>query len=392
MIWRALGLFALSGILFACSDGEEHASGIWDETQNGLAIHIVDSTGTPVANARLRIINADGWAKNIISGNTIADSAITNASGIASLKKVSATAYAEVSAKSGVSRIALANGDTAKNDTLRTASTLNGVLNTASLPREVRLYGTSFRAAVNADGSFTFDSIPGGDYAVVIPSASAFTYCGGAVADTASTVTRTFTPENADSVLIDDFEDGNNFNRFHAITGGGWWYNYSDSTSSVSPEKAVNSIVRNDSGWNASFSYHATFSVANGVSGAFALCGFDIGVSPLLDTVIGYDLSSVDTISFYAKGTGHIKIQFYGSHSLSTDTTGEWIYEFDLSSEWTRIVVTPQGVPDWENIKSSITTITFMSTADADIWLDEIVFHGISPASLFPGALQFTTN
>jgi len=392
MIWRALGLFALSGILFACSDGEGHAGGIWDETQNGLAIHIVDSTGTPVANARVRIINADGWAKNIISGNTIADSAVTNASGIASLKKISAAAYAEVSAKSGVSRIALANGDTAKNDTLHTASTLNGVLNTASLPREVRLYGTSFRATVNADGSFAFDSIPGGDYAVVIRSASAFTYCGGAVADTASTVVRTFTPENADSVLIDDFEDGNNTNRFYAITGGGWWYNYSDSTSSVSPEKAVNSIVRNDNSWNASFSYHATFSVANGVSRAFALCGFDIGVSPLLDTAIGYDLSSVDTISFYAKGTGHIKIQFYGSHALSTDTTGEWIYEFDLPSEWTRIVVTPQGVPDWENIKGSITTITFMSTADADIWLDEIVFHGISPADLFPGALKFTTN
>lgn len=392
MIWRALGLFALSGILFACSDGEGHASGIWDETQNGLAIRVVDASGTPVAKARVRIVNTDGWAKNVISGNPIADSAVTNAEGVASLKKISAAAYAEVSAESGVSRIALANGDTAKNDTLRTAGTLSGVLNTASLPQEVRLYGTSFHASVNADGSFVFDSIPAGDYAVVIPSTAAFTYCGAAIADTASTAAQVFSPENADSVLIEDFEDGNASNRFHGITGGGWWYNYSDSTSSVSPEKAVNSVVRNDSGWNASFSYHATFSVTSGSSGAFALCGFDIGVSPLLNTSVGYDLSSVDTISFYAKGSGHIKIQFYGSHALSTDTTGEWIYEFDLSSEWTRVVVTPQGVPDWENIKNSITTITFMSTANADIWLDEIVFHGISPADLFPGALQFTTN
>lgn len=393
MIWRALGLFALSSILFACSNGEEHASGIWDETQNGLALHVVDSKGIPVANAKVRIIKTTAWAQKIAeNGTPVTDSAVTDSSGIASLKKISEAAYAEVSAQTGVSRIALASGDSIKNDTLRTASSINGVVNAASLPKEVRLYGTSFRASVNADGSFAFDSIPAGDYAVVANADSEYAYCGQALVTEAASITDTLSLETGDSLLIDDFENSDAANRFHNITNGGWWYNYSDSTSSVTPAKAENSLVKNDSSWNGSQSYHAAFSVSTTYSGAFALCGFDIGISPVLDTAIGYDMSAVDSITFYTRGSGHIKIQFYGSHALSTNTTGDWIYEFDLLSEWTRITVVPPGNADWEDIKNTITTITFMSTSDADIWLDNIVFHGISPTDLFPGALKFTTN
>lgn len=62
-----------------------------------------------------------------------------------------------------------------------------------------------------------------------------------------------------------------------------------------------------------------------------------------------------------------------------------WDFEFDVPSaaDWKRVSVPPKGNEDWEKIKSRMRTVTFFSTENADIWLDQIVFHGISAQNLF---------
>ncbi len=64
---------------------------------------------------------------------------------------------------------------------------------------------------------------------------------------------------------------------------------------------------------------------------------------------------------------------------------GRWDFEFDIpdANVWHRVSVLPSGNDDWERIKTRVRTITFLSTDDAEIWLDRIVFHGVSAQELF---------
>jgi hypothetical protein len=254
----------------------------------------------------------------------------------------------------------------------------------------MHLFGTSYEANVGQDGSFSFDSLPRGEYALVAEQGTELLLWGqGIISDTAQTALMdSLSPCDQDSVLMDDFEDNDDANRLHSLTGAGWWYTYSDSLSSVTPFLHADGLILSEESWNGTQSYHAIYNVNTEGPGAYALCGFDIGVSRLSDTTATYDLSSLDSITFWAKGEGNITMQVYSLRTLQADSAGKWDDTFSLSSEWTRVVIRPDE--NWANIATYANTITFISEKYAEIWLDQIVFHGISAADIFPFQLRYS--
>ena len=88
------------------------------------------------------------------------------------------------------------------------------------------------------------------------------------------------------------------------------------------------------------------------------------------------------------KGEGHVFMQFAGLDE-SFDSWN-WEYEFDIPSaeEWTRISAVPGNDSSWLYIASRMKTINFLVTEAADIWIDQIVFHGVSASDIFHVELE----
>lgn len=383
-------LLALLGVMWACDNNKQAGGGIWDETENTLALQVVDSLGMPVINARVRLVSNKTWSEKIFAGeNTIVDSGFSDSKGWVALRTDSWPASVEVNAGTLVARSWVIEGGDSIQSTVGKPAILRGslVVSSQPMPALMRLYGTTFEAQVQQDGSFSFDSLPQGQYALVTSQGNELLMWGqGLLSDSMVVTMDSLSPCDRDSVLMDDFEDKEEANRFHAVTGAGWWYTYSDSLSSVEPSSFREGLVLSEESWNGTQSYHASYNVDTTGSGAYALCGFDIGISRLMDSTATYDLSGVDSISFWAKGQGNIVLQMYGLRTLEADSMGKWDYSFTLSWEWTRFVVVPDE--NWSNVATYANTFTFLSQKDAEIWLDQIVFHGISAADIYPFQLR----
>ena len=371
--WKFWAVLPALFFVLACSEDSRTSGGIWDETQNTLAVRVLAASGEAVGNARVRLVTGT---------SVVEDSAISDKSGFAHLKRPSRDGFVEIDFASGVSRENIRREDSLLVDTLQKPASLRGILETRGepLPQRLYLYGTSYFADVSADGKFSFDKIPAGEYALLAASDAEYVFWGASEAFADSARESAFAEPFADSVLVDDFEGFSGANLFHALTGASWWFTSADSFSRVTPELPANALAAE--AFSGSRSVHFSFEVDSSV-GAFALCGFDIGVSWWQDTTTFYDMSGMDSLTFWIRGEGHILVQFAGL--LEDGNVGRWDFEFDIPSadEWRRVSIPPTGNEDWEKIKSRMRTITFLSTANADLWLDRVVFHGVSAQGIF---------
>lgn len=377
MLFGALGAFGLS----ACSNDSTAGRGIWDETENGLAVLIQGEAGTPIPSARVRLVSATA---------VVQDSAVSDSTGTAYFeKRPDYGGHIEVSSDAGVARSAFVSGDSSLSDTVHAPAKLSGSLNAQSgeLPSEVYLYGTSYKASVDADGSFSFEGIPAGDYAILSAEETSYLYWNESqlVSDKETVVS--LDAPSKDSVLIDDFEDSRGTNLFYALTGGGWWFTYGDSTSVISPTLPERGLTREDA-YAGNKSLHETFTIDSTAKNPYALVGFNIGTPPSEDSLHGYDLSKVDSVTFYVKGSGHVFMQFAG---FDVDLNSlNWEFEFDIPSaeEWTQVAAVPGDDATWASIAANMKTINFLVTESADIWLDQVVFHGTSASDVFRVELE----
>lgn len=372
MLCGALGAFALS----ACSNDSTAGRGIWDETENGLAVVIQGEAGMPIPSARVRLVSATA---------VVQDSAISDSTGTAYFeKRPDYGGHVEVSSDAGVARSAFASGDSSLVNTVRAPARLSGSLNAQNgeLPSEVYLYGTSYKAPVASDGSFRFEGIPAGDYAILSAEETSYLYWNESrlVSDEETVVF--LNAPSKDSVLIDDFEDNRGTNLFYALTGSGWWFTYGDSTSVISPSFPEHGLTREDA-YAGNKSLHETFTMDSTAKNPYALVGFNIGTPPSEDSLHGYDLSKVDSVTFYVKGSGHVFMQFAGMDADLESLI--WEMEFDIPSaeEWTQVAAVLGDDATWASIATNIKTINFLVTESADIWLDQVVFYGTSASDVF---------
>ena len=372
MLCGALGAFGLS----ACSNDSTAGRGIWDETETGLAVVIQGEAGMPIPSARVRLVSATA---------VVQDSAISDSTGTAYFeKRPDYGGHVEVSSDAGVARSAFASGDSSLVNTVRAPARLSGSLNAQNgeLPSEVYLYGTSYKAPVASDGSFRFEGIPAGDYAILSAEETSYLYWNESrlVSDEETVVF--LNAPSKDSVLIDDFEDNRGTNLFYALTGSGWWFTYGDSTSVISPSFPEHGLTREDA-YAGNKSLHETFTMDSTAKNPYALVGFNIGTPPSEDSLHGYDLSKVDSVTFYVKGSGHVFMQFAGMDADLESLI--WEMEFDIPSaeEWTQVAAVPGDDATWASIATNIKTINFLVTESADIWLDQVVFYGTSASDVF---------
>ncbi len=363
-----LGAFGFCG----CAEDSTAGRGIWDETENALAVRIHNESGRPVIGAELRLVGGT---------DVVLAEAVTDSEGMARLNRPESSGHVEVSSSEGVARSAFSPSDTALWETVRAAAALSGRMPSANgVPGELYLYGTSYKTSVGEDGTFRFENIPEGEYAVLSGEDGSFEWWDSFRLTSGEEAVVAVEAPSKDSVLVEDFESGRGTNRFHSLTDGGWWFTFGPSFE-ISPELPEKGHEEN--AWNGTRSLHEKFVRDTLSESPYALVGFNIGSPPSADSVFGYDVSGMDSVTFFAKGFGHVWVQFAGYTSAAKSEI--WNFEFDIPSDsvWTRITVVPDGGELWNSIASEMKTVNFLVKDDAELWLDQIVFHGVSASEIF---------
>lgn len=95
------------------------------------------------------------------------------------------------------------------------------------------------------------------------------------------------------------------------------------------------------------------------------------------------NLTSIDSIVFYAKGHGELGFVL----EALEEPTGKTKYVNYLDSNWIRFSFTPKdfvagdslyGNMGWEFVKPRVTTVTIWIVDDAEMWIDDVRIYGIN--------------
>jgi len=397
-ILSCLFLGFIISLLVGCGEQKRAGGGIWDQTENGVALTVKDPAGNPVANARVRLVSFASWSSEVLAGKTPSiDSALTDKNGQALVHTTSWPVNLEIESPMGMKREEIFGADSAHATTVETPSELSGTvaITSSQAPSEVRLAGSTFRTPLSAQGKFSFVKIPAGTYSLVAIYPSSLSLLTSVTTQHGDSIKLgTLALPDTSSILLDDFEDGNDANRYHEFTGEGWWYTATDSISQVIPSKISTAIVTGTEAWQGGHSLHESLAVNLNVTGKYALCGMDIeaGVQSSNKTFIAHNLVTVDSITFMAKGSGTINLQWYSTFNASVGYANRIVAHFDLSPTWTQVSLKPQDfAPEpqdstftWNNIAAQTSGFAFNATLPASLWLDNIILHGISESQLFP--------
>ena len=102
------------------------------------------------------------------------------------------------------------------------------------------------------------------------------------------------------------------------------------------------------------------------------------------------DLSAMDSVVYYVRGTGVISIIFetLGSSNVEGKTLA---YDtLKTNEEWKRVSIKPSsfkprddlyGNLGWDVISKAVTTISIAAYDDTEVWIDDITLYGVKPSN-----------
>jgi hypothetical protein len=253
--------------------------------------------------------------------------------------------------------------------------------------------GLDKQIAVNSDGSFTIRLPSGEQLFRIIPANQGRTQDIIVNRIISGDTLHTFaTP----ATMFDDFNNKDGLNSLSPLLGGGNWFAFLDKsnggTTRILPTEDVGLIAAIDTSANsyAGGSLHCTFQIDSLSSAPYALIGCDISGSKDANTSKSwFDLSKMTAFTFMAKGSGTILLQFT-CKPVGTSSTFT-IYEIPVvvASQWQQYSIKPSDIPvaitstneqkvQWSDGNTAVSNINFLASKNTDLWLDNIMFEGMS--------------
>jgi hypothetical protein len=169
----------------------------------------------------------------------------------------------------------------------------------------------------------------------------------------------------ANSVLVDDFEGGDDTTKLPDLDV--WRDGFSDSAY-VSP-LAFPTAGQSRPGT----ALHVTYSAP---SPSYAVVATSLSNGPR-------SLRSLDSLVFWARGTGTLSVAF--EHLTGLVGPKAWA-QIPLDTGWTRVRIRPTDLDSadgigynfgWSYVRDSVTDLTFILQDGSDFWLDDVRLHGI---------------
>lgn len=99
----------------------------------------------------------------------------------------------------------------------------------------------------------------------------------------------------------------------------------------------------------------------------------------------GVDLSGLDSVTFFAKGTGSLRFALERWNNSASDNLKAWTADIPLSNTWSRYSIKPSDFlqpqddslsTGWESVRTTVTRIHFFGINGQELSLDDIVFYG----------------
>lgn len=336
---------------------------------------VVVADGEPVPFASVAVRKAD-FAK---------DSAVTlNAIIVADIRADAKGRFTLDSLEAGDYRLTVTGNGVAYSAVLTAKEILNldtlELLSTGSLVGRVTLMtntdfayvgvrGLDVLVKTDENGNYVFPSLPVGD--------SIELYFAKENMDKLSVSVKTIVDENtaefhAPSMLLQDFESSLDY-----------WYLDQDTLGSSMYTKTVKEGIAYDS-VRKSKVFHGSYKLNSFSPYAWVLVGTNLRGE-------AWNLSLLDSIEFYAKGNGQIRVAVESWDKISEEmgvnlkAASKWM-ELD-STEWTRYVVTPAelimnaadkeaGSGPWNSVKGLVRQIHFFAIGASDFYIDDIWLHG----------------
>jgi hypothetical protein len=398
--WKLLSFFTWL-FLVSCSTEPRNAGGAVGETTNGLELTLLSQDSTDIEDGELVVFPVNLWQyaspELFIDSLTLTDKTLL-------LENLEPGVFWVIAKQHDLSaRKLLSFSDSFQKDTLTLGPTfafqgrvenVSGNSTGEIAFQKVFLEGFPGAATLNAQGTFTFDSLPKGSYTLLAQQHDRLLQAGefSLFQDVQS---EAFTVDTT-GILIDNFNDGDVFPTLSSLThwGSSWlFWSLSDSTAEL-PENAVYEpaelLLQDNSGDNPSFFLGLTVPEELEPS-ALEFVSFGVGFARRGK---GFPINTIGSIKFRARGSGdwHLRLTI---DSLGTDSTYTGFsmanhldasLEFQLSeSEWQNITLPIDSLntyvdEDWHE-NAVVHQIYFQATSG---WLhvDDLYFTGTDISTL----------
>lgn len=387
--------FSLTAMAFglglsACSDTNVAGGGpSGTEAGNAITAQILTADAQPAALAKVRLTPRQEL------DNEGSYTAETDKDGKVSFNDVAKGEYILEAALDGNALQMNVSKDSEKLDLGK-----NNLAKTVSVSGDVKGEGTIKVRGLNhsapvKNGKFQLDSLPAGhlDLVFIPKSADTDTASSYVLVEAGHKATAGTFANESKSLLLDDFEDGDNQHRFAPMyfgpSEGGWWY-VSHSKSVVvtegsqmikgaSGKEEVPSMTKDEDGNTALhlvFDYDSLKAMDFDEKGErtgwqWANTGFAIGSN---DKSICYDLSSASAVRFKAKGSGNLNFILVDETHKTKDFDGKFATSnLTLKEEWTTQTIDLSEIVDER--AGSLKCVTLLSweiVGNTDLWIDDV--------------------
>lgn len=334
------------------------------------------SKGEPVPFATVAVRKEDASLDTALVSNAIVSSdKKTDANGRFELDSLKSGKYRLTVMGNGIaySKV-LSEKEIAKLDTVELSAT-GAVVGRVTLMSSMEfayagVKGLDVLVKTDENGNYVFPSLPVGD--------SIELYFTKDNMDKLPVSVKTVVDEDAaefhaPSMLLQDFEDGLDY-----------WYLDQDTLGSRMYTKSVKEGVGYDS-TRKSKVFHGNYNVNSMNPYSWVLVGTNLKEE-------SWNLSLLDSISFYAKGNGQIRVaveswdKMAEAAGINLKAASEWM---DLdSTKWNRFVLRPadlykdtadkwSGAGPWNSVKGYVRQIHFFAIGGSDFYIDDIWLHGV---------------
>lgn len=369
--------------LCACSDSDKTAGGGPSGTEAGNAItaQILASNSKPAAFAKVRLMDSESLNDSLAYVVQTDEAGYVSINAIANGKYTLEATLAKESIQKSVT-ILNASVDLGQNN-LKEMATVVGTVGDSSAEGIVRARGLTHSANVSG-GNFTLDSLPEGALSLVfLPNKVSDTICSyvKAVAGK-STIAKSFANERG-KILLDDFNDLDSKHRYApAYTQrGGWWFFSAESSVTVTYADSISKEIpleRTNNG--AQIHFTVEFPKENR---GFLWVNFGVQIGDKSDDSIPtYDLSSVDTVVFYAHGRGNFVMQLL-DENFKGDSSVLAQAELNLNSEPFRYAIPLLDIVQNANALTHVNLLAFVFVDNAEFIFDDIEFIGADKHSIW---------
>lgn len=352
--------------LGACSNDSKVAGGT--EAESTIAVQVKFADGTPAAHARIRILpgafmsdglDTTGWSE-------------TDESGYASFEKepglytVEARQVKDSKAVGAVMDLQAGTSNNSGTLNLGELTTIKGHVATGQGPSVIRIPGLERFVVPDSSGYYVIDSLPAGDFSVVIESRSnrgsvtVQASSGATVPEVSLGAPRGFAVEN--------FESFSGRSATGSILGDGWWYTLDADGKNLMPlwDETLTRAYSGSAGC-----------ASGGCARTTGRLGFLLGVYKT-----DYELPSLDSLMFSARGSGKLQVSFAYGDADSVESG--FTYELELSKVWQGYSIAVADMKPYGMAKSKVVVsrIDFNVGKGDTLFLDDVYLGGIDKTSL----------